>query len=307
MDRRSFLKQVFLWSAGCSSLAIPRFRIVPEALAANAPAPMLAFAEGIDYGALTRQVLEPLGGIQTFVKPGSKVVIKPNIGWDRNPDQAANTHPLVVKALVEEALAAGAKEVKIFDRTCNEERRCYVNSGIKAALEEIDDRRVKQFHPDKRKYVPVNIERGKSASQLSIYRDALEADCYINVPIAKHHSLSTLSLGLKNSMGILGGNRGGLHFNLGQKLADLATVIKPELTVIDATRILLRNGPQGGNLKDVKVTNMLIASADAVAADAYATSTLFKLKPEEIASTAAAYSMGLGEMRLDAMQILKGA
>ncbi len=305
MDRRSFIKQVFLWSAGYS-LAIPHFRIVPEALAASAPTPLLAFSEGSDYGALARQVLKPLGGIETFVKPGNKVVIKPNIGWDRNPDQAANTHPLVVKALVEEALAAGAKEVKIFDRTCNEERRCYVNSGIKKALEEIDDRRVKQFHPDDRKYVPVKIERGKSVNQLSLYRDALEADCYINVPIAKHHSLSTLSLGLKNSMGVLGGNRGWLHFNLGQKLADLATVIKPELTIIDATRILLRNGPQGGNLKDVKITNMLIASADAVAADAFATATLFKMKPEEIASTAAAYSMGLGEMRLDAMQIIKG-
>jgi len=141
-------------------------------------------------------------------------------------------------------------------------------------------------------------------NRIQIYKDALDADTYINVPVAKHHSLSRLTLGLKNSMGVLGGDRGNMHHNLGQKLADLATVVRPKLTVIDATRILLRNGPQGGDIDDVKVLDTVVASADPVACDAFAT-TLFDMQPEEISSTVAAYKMGLGEMDLARMQIIQ--
>jgi uncharacterized protein (DUF362 family) len=303
MDRRDFLKQVMLWSAGIST-TIPSFLIVPELLAMEKQPPVVSHAKGKDYYKLVAQVLEPLGSISKFVTTGDKVVIKPNMAWDRNPDQAANTHPQVVKALVELSLDAGANKVMVFDRTCNEERRCYVNSGIQDALKSIQNNRLKYYHPDSRKYVPVNIKRGKAVRELQIYKDALEADTYINVPIAKHHSLSRLTLGLKNSMGVLGGNRGQMHHNLGQKLADLATVIRPKLTVIDATRILLRNGPQGGNIDDVKVLDTVVASADPVACDAYAT-TLFDLQPKEIESTVAAYKHGLGEMDLAKMQIMK--
>ena len=302
MDRRQFIKDIFLWSAGVS-LAVPHFRILPSALAAEKPPALLSLARGEDYAALVVQVLAPLGGIENFVRPGDKVVIKPNIGWDRSPEQAANTHPLVVKALAAQALQAGAEKVLVFDRTCNEERRCYANSGIEKAIRELDDKRVRIEHVDRRKFVPIKISRGKSLSEWEIYKDALDCDCYINVPVAKHHGLSRLTLGLKNSMGVLGGNRGSLHQNLGQNLADLATVIRPKLTVIDATRILLRSGPQGGDLKDVKKTDTLLASADPVAADAYAT-TLFDLKPDAIESTLAAYKMGLGEMDLDKIQVL---
>ena len=105
-------------------------------------------------------------------------------------------------------------------------------------------------------------------------------------------------------MGVLGGNRGQMHQNIGQKLADLATVVKPKLTVIDATRILLRNGPQGGDIADVKILDTVIASADPVACDAYAT-TLFDLQPGEISSTVAAYKLGLGEMDLAKMRIIQ--
>jgi uncharacterized protein (DUF362 family) len=303
MDRRDFLKQVMLWSAGITA-GIPSFDIVPELLAAEKQSPLVTHATGKDYYALVARVLEPLGTISKFVKTGDRVVIKPNMAWDRNPAQAANTHPQVVKALVELSLEAGAKKVMVFDRTCNEERRCYVNSGIQDALKTVKDSRLKFFHPDSRKYVPVDIKRGVAVRQLEIYKDALEADTYINVPIAKHHSLSRLTLGIKNSMGVLGGNRGQMHHNLGQKLADLATVVRPKLTVIDATRILLRNGPQGGDLDDVKILDTVIASADPVASDAFAT-TLFDLQPEEISSTVAAYKLGLGEMDLDRMQIIR--
>ena len=300
MNRREFIRDVLLWSAGLT-VSIPRLT-VPEAFAAPA-SPLLAVETGTNYQALLKQVLTSLGGMNTFIRPGDRVVIKPNIGWDRSPAQAANTNPLVVTTLAEEVLAAGASKVLVFDRTCNEERRCYKNSGIEDALKSLGNRKVRIEHIDDRKFVPVEIKRGKSLTKIKIYKDALEADKYINVPIAKHHGLSTLTLGLKNSMGVIGGRRGMMHFNLGQKLADLATVIQPTLTVIDATRMLMDNGPQGGDLRDVKTGNTILASTDPVAADAYAT-TLFDLKPDEIESTVAAYKLGLGEMDLKKMNIV---
>lgn len=302
MNRRQFLRDVLLWSAG-TTLALPRLTIAPEVLAEERPAPLLSVAKGEDYAALVAKVLEPLGGMTHFIKPGDRVVVKPNIGWDRNPEQAANTHPQVVQAVVRQALAAGAGKVQVFDRTCNEQRRCYTNSGIEQAIRELNDNRAVIEHIDNRKFVPVEIAKGKALTRWEIYKDALDCDCYINLPVAKHHGLSRLTLGIKNSMGVIGGNRGSLHHDLGQSLADLATVIKPKLTLIDATRILLNNGPQGGNLADVRRMDTLIASADPVAADAYAT-TLFELRPDAIDSTVAAYRMGLGEMDLEKIRVV---
>lgn len=303
MDRRDFLKQVALWSSGLT-LSPPLFRWIPDLEAETRPS-LVSIAEGTDYGALVSKVLSPLGGLPAFVKKGQRVVIKPNIGWDRTPEQGANTHPEVVKALVRLALEAGASQVTVFDRPCNEERRCYNNSGIKKAVESLGDRRVLCPYMDNRKFIPVRIAKGKSINDWEFYKDAMEADCYINVPVAKHHSSAGLSLGLKNIMGIIGGYRGKIHFSLGQRIADLNTVLKTHLTVIDATRILLRNGPQGGDLKDVKVLNTLMASADIVAVDAQAT-TLFHMKPEEIESTQSAHQLGLGEIDLKKIKVVKG-
>jgi len=302
MDRRAFLKEVALWSAGLT-LIPPLFRLVPELSAETRP-PLVSLAEGTDYEALVSKVLSPLGGIQAFVKKGQRVVVKPNIGWDRTPEQGANTHPEIVKSLVHLALEAGAAQVLVFDRPCNEERRCYTNSGIKKAVDSLGDRRVLCTFIDNRKFIPVRIAKGKSIIDWEFYKDALDADCYINVPVAKHHSSAGLTLGLKNIMGVIGGSRGKIHFSLGQRIADLNTVLRPHLTVIDATRILLRNGPQGGDLKDVKTLNTLIASIDIVAADAYAT-TLFQMKPDEIESTRAAFQLGLGEIDLKKIKVVK--
>ena len=299
MDRRQFVKDVLLWSAGVG-LGIPCFDI-GDSFATTSPAE-LGVTTGADYRLLVTKAIDTIGGISNVVKKGDTVVIKPNMGWDRTPEQGANTHPLVVKTVAELALDAGASKVQVFDFTCNEKRRCYTNSGIIDALEQIGDKRIQWQHIDHRKFVPIDIKQGKSLKRIEIYRDALAADCYINVPVAKHHGLSRLSLGFKNSMGVIGGNRGKLHHDLGQQLADLATVIQPKLTVIDATRMLLRNGPQGGSIKDVKIANTVIVSTDPVAADAYAT-TLFGLAPDDIDSTVAAHKMGLGEIDLKRMQV----
>jgi uncharacterized protein (DUF362 family) len=302
VDRRQFLKKLGLWTGGGISLSLPILQMLPSAKA-EVPTTLLSHAEGKDYAALVSKVLEPLGGITSLVKKDERVVIKPNIGWDRTPEQGANTHPEIVKSLVTLCLEAGASQVMVFDRPVNEERRCYANSGIKAAVESIGDRRVSCPYIDQRKFIRVRIDKGKSINMWEFYKDALEADCYINVPVAKQHGSSGLTLGLKNIMGIIGGWRGRVHLSLGQRIADLNTVIKPRLTLIDATRILFRNGPTGGSLNDVKVLNTLIASRDTVAADAYAT-TLFQMEPEAVESTRAAYQLGLGEMDLKKIKII---
>jgi len=168
VDRRDFLKQVAAWSAG-AAVAPATFRLHPGLFAEEAPKPTLAVAKGTDYSALVSKVLEPLGGMPAFVKKGDKVVVKPNIGWDRKPEQGANTHPLVVKAVVKAALDAGASKVLVFDRTCNEMRRCYASSGIIKALEELANDKVAWFHVEEkdRKFVPVKIEKAKGDVHLS--------------------------------------------------------------------------------------------------------------------------------------------
>ncbi len=300
MNRRLFLQKALAWSAA-AGMHVPLLHI-PAGYGVAGSLAEVVVVTGKQYDQLVRHLFTMLGGMEQFVKNGDTVVIKPNIGWDRSLEQAANTHPLVVRTMAELALEAGAAKVTIFDRTCNEKRRCYVNSGMQQTIDDLDDSRVRLEHIDTRKFIALDIKKGKSLTRWEVYRDALEADCYINVPVAKHHGLSRLTLGLKNSMGVIGGNRGSLHFDLPQKLADLATVLQPTLTVVDATRILLRNGPQGGRLDDVKVVDTLIATTDPVAADAYAT-TLFDLQPEQIESTVAAHRMGLGEMDLSRMRI----
>jgi uncharacterized protein (DUF362 family) len=301
MDRRQFLKKLGQWAGGFG-LSLPILQMV-SSVKAEVPTTLLSVAGGKDYAKLVLKVLDPLGGIAAFVKKDERVVIKPNIAWDRTPEQGANTHPKVVKSLVSLCLEAGASQIMVFDRPVNEERRCYVNSGIKAAVASLRDRRARCPFIDQRKFIPVKIDKGKSITEWEFYKDALEADCYINVPVAKQCPCSVLTLGLKNIMGIIGGKRELIHLAPGQRIADLNTVIKPRLTLIDATRIMFRNGPSGGSLDDVKVLNTLIASRDTVAADAYAT-TLFQMEPEAVDSTRAAYQLGLGEMDLKKIKII---
>jgi len=273
--------------------------LLREAFAAEKP--QVAIADNRDYSLATVKAINALGGMRRFVRPGSVVVVKPNIGWDRSPEQAANTHPQVVRAVVSEALRAGARKVKVFDRTCNDPRRCYVTSGIEAALRGMKNVDLKQIENERFRSVRLN---GRTLRDWELYDEVLSADVFINVPVAKHHGLTGLSLGLKNVMGIMGGNRGNIHRSIDSALADINAVVKSQLTVIDATRILTAHGPQGGDPRDVKVLNKVIASSDIVAADAVAT-TLFGLKPEAISTTVAAYRRGLGEMNISSLRILR--
>ena len=263
--------------------------------------PLVGVATGTDYGKITRDAIAAVGGMKRFVKPGDVVVVKPNMGWDRTPEQAANTNPQVVKAVIEEVLKAGAKKVKVFDRTCNDERRCYANSGIQAALKGLSNVEVHFIENERFKKVVLN---GEALKEWDLYGEVLSANVFINVPVAKHHKLTGLSLGLKNIMGVMGGDRGKLHKQIEPALADVNAVLKSHLTVIDATRILTDHGPQGGDLADVKIMNTVIASADIVAADAYAT-TIFGKKPTDIGVTVAAAKRGIGEIDLKKVRVVK--
>jgi uncharacterized protein (DUF362 family) len=272
---------------------------VPEASAAQETGVKVSAAHGSDPGGNVRRAVAALGGMRSFVSRGDVVVLKPNIGWDRTPEQAANTNPDVVVALAEMCLAAGAKEVRVFDRPCNEPRRCYANSGIQAALEAFGKRHgasgsVRIYHVEDRKFRRTSIPGALAMKEWDLYRDALEADRIVNIPVAKHHSLSTVTLGLKNMMGVMGGNRGQIHFNLSECLVDLNRRLPSSLTVIDATRVLVRNGPTGGNLADVRAPGIIFASTDVVAADAVAAEKVFGLKARDVAHIQKAVDGGLG-------------
>ncbi|MCM8812573.1 MAG: DUF362 domain-containing protein [Candidatus Omnitrophica bacterium] len=238
----------------------------------------LVVAKGNDPYRQTVEAVAAMGGIGRFVAKNSVVVIKPNIGWDRTPEQACNTNPQVVAALIDICRQAGAKRVNIFDRTCNDSRRCYTNSGI----ERIAQKHGAQiFFPNDWNVLTARFPYESGMQGWPIYREALECDTFINVPVAKHHGLTKLTLSMKNLMGVCGGNRGMMHVDIGPKLVDLTDFIGPDLTVIDAYRVLVRHGPQGGSLEDVEEPKTIIVGTDPVLADSYA-AQLFGSRPEEI-------------------------
>ncbi|MBM4140970.1 MAG: DUF362 domain-containing protein [Nitrospira sp.] len=298
MDRREFLKLAAITTAGLS---------VPDSLntfinTIEASEKIdLVVAHGVSPTEIIRAAIDALGRMKKFVSRGDIVVIKPNIGWDRLPEQAANTNPEVVATVVKLCYEAGAKKVKVFDRTCNDPRRCYKQSGIADAATAAG---AEVSYIDDRKFRDVKIPNGLAIKSWPLYTELLEADKIINVPIAKHHGLSKLTLSMKNWMGVMGGSRNKIHQRLDESLVDLATVIKPNLTILDAVRILTANGPQGGNIEDVKKLNIVIAGIDQVAIDSYG-ATLFSMKGSDLGYVRIADKAGLGRMDLSKLKIKK--
>jgi len=267
--------------------------------------PMVAVVEGNKPAEITLAALAILGGIGKFVKKGDVVVLKPNMAWEKPLEAAATTNPDIVVALANECFKAGAKKVKIVERTCNDPKNCFQISGFEKAF--IGNKtEVVLLTNDPKEYKEVKIKDGKELKSVLIAKDVLECDVFINIPIAKHHGLSKLTLGIKNLIGVIGGKRPELHHQLGQKMAEILSVIKPHLTIIDAYRVLIRNGPTGGNLKDVVTLRKVIISTDPVAADSYAcTLKPFSLEGKNVSCVQAAYDMGLGEMDLAKMDIVE--
>ncbi|MDI6852658.1 MAG: DUF362 domain-containing protein [Deltaproteobacteria bacterium] len=304
MDRREFLKKTAALGLAAGA---GKWLIMPEELWAMAPADkpeaIIAKAQGDKWAQITGEAVQKLGGMKKFVNPGQTVVVKPNMAWDRPPEMAANAHPAVVRQVVELCLEAGAKEVKVLDHTCHDARRAYATSGIQAAVGDLKDPRVKVEFVDERRFVEVRAEKAKSLKKWYYYKDILEADCFINIPVAKHHSEGRLTMCLKNMMGAIGGWRGRCHVGLHQNIADMNLVLRPDLHVLDCTRILLRNGPSGGNIEDVEVKNLVLAGPDPVALDAFG-ATLFGLKPADIGHITKAFELNRGEMDLNKIKFV---
>ncbi len=308
--RRDFLRKSV---TGLSALALATvldscFQSKPAPPTSNLPVlptlstnnPYMVVARAGEPEALIQRAMAAFGGMQTFVKKGFTVILKPNICTAYHGyEYAATTNPWLVGALVKLCLRAGAKSVTVMDfpfgGTAEE---AYVVSGIADQVKNAGGNIVVMSDF---KFVPTDIPDGVVLKKTDIYDDILKADVLINVPIAKNHGLARLTMGMKNLLGVVK-DRPPFHINLGQNLADLATRIHPTLTVLDAIRILTANGPTGGNLEDVKKLDTIIVSPDYVAVDAYG-STLFGLKPTDLDYVRAGAKSGFGRADIENLKI----
>ena len=291
MKRRTFLKGTLAASF------IPT--VITRNLHAHDQVPHAVWVENAEPEQLLNESLKVFGGMSAFISPGEVVVVKPNIGWDRAPQFAATTNPDLIKAIVRSCYEAGAKKVLVFDHTCNNPRRCYKNSKIAELAESVD---AEVIQVRKNRYENLTIADGKLIDQWPIYQDYLEADKIINVPIAKHHSLCRVTLGMKNLMGVMGGNRGSLHSDFDIKLIDIVSKIMPDLTIIDGYRILTSNGPVGGNVDDVVLKRTLIVSPCLVSAD-YLALDLFNLDVKEVGYLKEALARGISKYDVKRLQV----
>lgn len=253
-------------------------------------APPMVVAHGRDPAANVRAVLERMGGMRQFVGRADRVLIKPNVGWDRTPAQGANTHPAVVAELIKACRDAGAEDIVVTDCSVHEPERCFQRSGIRAAAEAAGAR---VLLPSQARYVDVEIPGKLGAWQ--ILEPFAVATRIINVPVAKHHGSARVTAGMKNWIGITNKRRRVFHASLDETIASLAQLMRPTLTVVDATRVLMQNGPIGGNIADLKQTDSVAASVDPVAIDVWAAG-LLGARLSEVEYLKLAADRGLGSL-----------
>ena len=325
-NRREFLKTISLtgaglYLAGCtqkpkkvlptpfSEVATPITDVenqdAVEGTSSEAQKPVygdvyLSAVRGENPTEMTRRAVAAVGGIERYISNGMDVIIKPNICTDYYSfEYGATTNPEVIAALISLSLSAGAKRVRVMDNPFGgTAQSAYRKSGIEEAVIQAGG---EMEVMNSNKFRPNEIPDGIDIKEWTFYQDILDADVVINVPIAKHHGTTGLTLGCKNLMGTIL-NRGQIHANIDQRIADLTSRIRPALTVIDGIRTLMRNGPTGGDLNDVKMSNTIIASADVVSADSYA-ATLFGNTGADIGYIQSAANMGLGIMDLNSIKV----
>lgn len=303
MKRRDFIRKsmgtVAFYGAAMSLPAYPgMFR--PRFASPPALYDLVAIKGG-EPGFMFDQAIEAMGGIGTFVKKGQTVLLKPNIGWDVAPERAGNTHPALVKRVIEHCLQAGAKKVYVFDNTCDKWDRCYANSGIEKAVKDAGGTIVPGNTESY--YHEVDIPGGVSLKKAKVHELVLESDAFINMPVLKHHSSAKLTVTLKNLMGVVW-DRGYWHRNdLHQCIADYGTFYKkPTLNIVDAYRVMMKNGPRGISESDVSVMKSMILSTDMVAADT-AAAKMFGIEPDDVGYIGLADALGAGTMQLDQLNI----
>lgn len=302
MKRRDFLKKglgaglmagAFLKVNGANSLA--------NSSKPNSSKPFdLVAVMGGEPAQMFDKAIAALGGMGKFVKKGQTVVVKPNIGWDTPEELGANTNPQLVARIVKQCFQVGAKDVFVFDNTCDTWNRCYANSGIEEAVKKAGGKIVPGNTENY--YKSVTVANGKRLTEAKVHELILNSDVFINVPVLKHHSSAKVTICLKNLMGIVWDRRFWHRNDLHQCIADFATWRKPDLNVVDAYRVMTRNGPRGVSQADLVMKKSLIISTDMVAADA-AAAKIFGTEPAEIGHIKIAHEMGVGNMNLDELNI----
>ncbi len=301
MDRRDFIKKgTFAAFAAGATLSFGGISdIFANSLLSGSMYDLVA-VKGGEPDIMFNKAISSLGGMKNFVKKGQKVVVKPNIGWDVNPERAANTNPKLISSIIKHCFDAGAKEVYVFDHTCDNWSRCYSNSGLEKASKDAGAKVVSGASEGY--YQDVKINLGKNLTFAKVHELILNSDVFINVPVLKSHGGGRITAGMKNLMGIVW-DRGYWHQNnLHQCIADFATYRKPDLTIVDAYNVMLRNGPRGTSVNDLSLMKSLIISTDIVAADS-AAAKIFGINPDDVQYIKIADQMKTGIKDLTKLRI----
>ncbi|MDR3609246.1 MAG: DUF362 domain-containing protein [Ignavibacteriaceae bacterium] len=302
MDRRDFLKKsVFLGAtAGLAGSLGSLTNVLANTKFYSPKSYDLVAIKGGEPAVMFDKAMESFGGMKSFVKKGQSVVIKPNIGWDVTPERGGDTNPQLVKQIIKHCLNAGAKDVYVFDHTCDYWKKCYSNSGIEKAVNDAGGKIVSG--ESEGYYNDVQVKSGSTLKNAKVHELILNSDVFINVPVLKHHSSSGITIGMKNLMGVVWDRRFWHQNNLQQCIADFASYRKPNLTIVDAYNVMKRNGPRGVSKEDLITMKSLIISRDLVAADA-AAAKLFGTDPEKVDYIRIANEMKLGVMDLNKLSI----
>jgi uncharacterized protein (DUF362 family) len=270
----------------------------------NSPADLVAVMGGEPVEMFNRAI-EEMGGMSRFIRPGWKVVVKPNIGWDKTPEEAGNTNPELVAEIVKHCFGAGAKEVTVFDHTCDDWRKCYANSGIESAAKKAGAIVVPADQESH--YREIKLPRGKILKDALVHNALLDADAWINVPILKNHGGASLTISMKNLMGIVWDRRTFHRNDLQQCIADICTLDKkPVLNIVDAYRVVKTNGPRGKSLSDVVLAKSLFMSPDIVAVDTAAARFFGQIREmplESVGHLANGQELNLGTMNIESLDV----
>jgi uncharacterized protein (DUF362 family) len=301
MDRRTFFRKGFGASVVVGAALTGTYENLFAVTSHSSIAPFdLIAVKGGEPDVMLQKGMEALGGIQSFVKKGQKVVIKPNIGWDVSPERAGNTNPKLVSEIVRQCCNAGASEVYVFDHTCDNWQRCYKNSGIESAVKEAGGK-IAPAHTEGY-YQEVSIPNGKSLTKAKEHELILGSDVFINVPVLKCHSGARLTVSMKNLMGNVWDRSVWHRSDLHQCIADFATYRRPTLNIVDAYNVMKQNGPRGVSVEDVVMMKSLLISTDMVAIDA-ASAKLFGINPSDVRHIQLASDQKAGRMDLENLRI----
>ncbi|GAB6012905.1 DUF362 domain-containing protein [Viscerimonas tarda] len=307
MDRRDFLRALAVTGAVATIKSQSGMDVLAQTVTntKTGKAVDMVAVMGGEPAAMFKKAIAELGGMGKFVKKGYKVAVKPNIGWDRAPERAGNTNPELVAEVVRQCIAAGAKEVVVFDHTCDDWIKCYKNSGIEAAAKAAGAKLVPAN--EESKYRTISLPQGKKLKEAKVHEAILDSDVWINLPILKHHGGANLSISMKNLMGIVWDRRIFHSSDLQQCIADICTLQKkPVLNIVDAYRTMKTNGPQGKSLTDVVDTKSLFVSQDIVAVDTAAAKFFNQVRDmplDHVGYLANGQTLKLGTMDIDKLNV----